>query len=225
MFIEKLRTGIESKHLLNHPFYQLWSQGKLDQEILADYSKQYYKHVEAFPRYISLIHSQCDDLTDRQILLENLIEEERGEENHPKLWRDFSTELGISTNDLIHGKEYKTTKYLVDKFFDLCKKSYASGLGALYAYEYQTPAVAESKINGLKEFYNIVSEKALHFFEVHKGVDVWHSEEIGDLIEKLSPDDQAEAFEAASKAADALWGFLDGMMIAHNLPQDKECMN
>ncbi len=225
MFIDKLRAGLASKHLLNHQFYQLWSEGKLDQEVLADYAKQYYKHVEAFPRYISLIHSQCNDLTDRQVLLENLIEEERGEENHPKLWRDFATEIGVSKDDLINGKSYQTTEFLVNKFFDLCKQSYAAGLGALYAYEYQTPAVAESKIKGLKEFYNIDSEKALKFFEVHKGVDIWHSEEVADLIRKLPADSQTDAFEAASKAADALWGFLDGMMIAHNLHQHSPCIH
>lgn len=223
MFTEELRSNLAAKHLLNHDFYKLWSEGKLNQEILADYANQYYKHVEAFPRYISLIHSQCTDLNDRQILLENLIEEERGEENHPKLWRDFAIELGVSQNDLINTKEYKNTTILVEKFFDLCKKSYASGLGALYAYEYQTPAVAESKINGLKEFYQITSEKALKFFEVHKGADVWHSDEVAGLIATLSPAEKEEAKQAALEAADVLWGFLDGMMVAHSLTR-QNCM-
>lgn len=217
MFITELQANLASKHLLNHPFYHLWTEGKLNQIILADYANQYYKHVEAFPRYISLIHSQCEDLEDRQVLLENLIEEERGGDNHPKLWRDFATELGVSQANLSNVKQYKNTKILVDKFFDLCKKSYASGLGALYAYEYQTPAISESKIKGLKEFYNITSEAALKFFEVHKGADVWHSEEVGGLIAKLSPQEQQEALEAAKEAADVLWGFLDGMMITHNI--------
>lgn len=219
MFIEKLRLNIDNKNLLKHPFYQLWSEGKLTQDILADYAKQYYPHVEAFPRYISLIHSQCDNLEDRQILLENLIEEERGEENHPKLWRDFAFSLGNSESDVENVKQYKTTEYLVKKFFDLCKKSYASGLGALYAYEHQTPEVAKTKIKGLKDFYNIMDEKALKFFEVHQEADEWHSDEIAGLIEKLSPDERLEAFESASTAADALWGFLDGMMMAHNLEE------
>ncbi len=217
MFIEELKAEIASKNLLNHPFYLLWSAGSLNQTILADYAKQYYKHVEAFPRYISLIHSQCTDLKDRQILLENLIEEERGSENHPKLWRDFTMELGVKNEEIENCKAYDKTKHLVDEFFDLCKASYASGLGALYAYEHQTPAVAESKIKGLKQFYNIDSIRALKFFEVHKGVDEWHSEEVANLIEKLPADQKAEAKVAAMKAAEVLWGFLDGMMEAHKL--------
>ena len=68
MFIEKLNNNLEAKSLLKHKFYQLWSQGKLNKTILADYAEQYYKHVEAFPRYISLIHSQCENLADRHTL-------------------------------------------------------------------------------------------------------------------------------------------------------------
>lgn len=217
MFIEKLRADLEVKSLLKHPFYLLWSAGELNQNILADYAKQYYKHVEAFPRYISLIHSQCSDLQDRQVLLENLIEEERGPENHPKLWRDFAFALGVKANEIENFQAYEKTKHLVDRFFDLCKASYASGLGALYAYEHQTPAVATSKIKGLKDFYNIDSIEALKFFEVHKGVDEWHSEEVANLIEKLPASQKAEANKAAMESAELLWGFLDGMMEAHNL--------
>jgi len=189
----------------------------LNQEILADYAKQYYPHVSSFPRYLSLIHSQCEDMESRQVLLENLIEEERGEENHPKLWRDFAFSLGNAESDMNNIKQYENTKFVVEKFFELCKKSYASGLGALYAYEYQTPEVSKTKIKGLKEFYNIDSEKALKFFEVHQKADEWHSEEVASLIEKLSPAQQKEAFESASEAASALLCFLDGMMSAHNL--------
>lgn len=217
MFIENLRENIASKNLLNHSFYQLWNFGELTKEMLADYAKQYYSHVEAFPRYISLIHSQCADIKDRQVLLENLIEEERGAENHPKLWRDFAYSLGVKDIELDNCIYYNKTKQLVDRFFDLCRKSYASGLGALYAYEHQTPEVSTSKIKGLKDFYNITSEKDLKFFKVHQGADEWHSQEVADLIEKLPEDQKQEALKAASEAADLLWGFLDGMMEAHNI--------
>lgn len=217
MFIKKLNDKLNEKSLLKHEFYQLWSQGKLNKEILADYAEQYYKHVEAFPRYISLIHSQCVDLKDRQILLENLIEEERGEENHPKLWRDFAFSLGSNQNKIDNATQYKKTGFLVKKFFYLCKKSYASGLGALYAYEHQTPEVAKTKIEGLKKFYNLNSKEALKFFEVHQKADIWHSDEVAGLIDKLSEDDKLEASKSASLAADALLGFLDGMMEAHKL--------
>ena len=219
MFAEIIKNEINSFNLLKHPFYILWSEGKLNQHILADYAEQYYTHVEAFPRYISTIHSQCKNIKDRQVLLENLIEEEKGDENHPKLWQDFANSL-VSSDKKINFENissYEKTKYLVDVFYELCKKSYASGLGALYAYEHQTPEVAKSKIKGLKDFYGIEDEKALKFFVLHQGVDEWHSEEVASLIEKLSLDEKQEALASAKTAALALWGFLDGMMEAHKL--------
>lgn len=221
MFIEALNQELNTRSLLKHPFYQKWSEGKLSQAILADYSEQYYKHVEAFPRYISLIHSQCNDLSSRQILLENLIEEERGDENHPKLWRDFALSLGSTEEKIKNTKYYKNTNDLVDKFFALCKASYASGLGALYAYEHQTPEVAKTKLEGLKKFYNITKEKALKFFEVHQKADIWHSEEVAGLINKLSEEEKKEAAQSACLAADSLLKFLDGIMTAHNLNMEQ----
>ena len=49
-------------NLLNHPFYQEWTAGKLRVNRLHNYSVQYYHHVGAFPRYLSGIHTGCADL-------------------------------------------------------------------------------------------------------------------------------------------------------------------
>jgi pyrroloquinoline-quinone synthase len=64
--------------LLSHPFYQDWTAGRLPLQRLRNYAVQYYHHVAAFPRYLSGIHARCDDALTRQVLLENLIDEERG---------------------------------------------------------------------------------------------------------------------------------------------------
>src|SRR5262245_54947829 len=99
-FIEALDALITEKHLLKHPFYQLWSRGELTLETLREYAVSYYPHVAAFPTYVSGVHSGCEDAALRQELLENLIEEERGGENHPALWRKFAAALGAAETDL-----------------------------------------------------------------------------------------------------------------------------
>ena len=93
-FIDKIKQKISDRHLLKHPFYQAWTHGELELSTIKEYAAQYYHHVNAFPRYISSIHSNCEDLSIRQQLLENLIEEEQGEENHPELWKRFGEGLG-----------------------------------------------------------------------------------------------------------------------------------
>ncbi len=68
-FLEALDSLIAEKHLLKHPFYQLWSQGKLTRENLREYAISYYPHVAAFPTYVSAVHSGCEDAALRQELL------------------------------------------------------------------------------------------------------------------------------------------------------------
>ena len=66
MFSKKLNKKLDKYHLLNHPFYKSWNDGKLTREIIKDYAEQYYQHVKAFPRYISATHSLCEDLDKRK---------------------------------------------------------------------------------------------------------------------------------------------------------------
>jgi pyrroloquinoline-quinone synthase len=210
--LDALHAELDAMHLLNHDFYKAWNEGKLSIETLQTYAREYYHHVAAFPRYISAIHSRCDDIVSRQVLLGNLIEEEKGEENHPELWQRFTEGLGAARVALSERPEGDKTKQLVDGYYDLVEADYATGLGALYAYERQTPAVSKSKIDGLKCHYGISDERTLKFFDVHMTADEWHSDEVAQLIGKLDAEGQKRAAEGARKGAKLLWGFLDGMV-------------
>ncbi len=209
MFISELKNLLSKYHLLKHPFYQAWNAGALDREMLRYYAVQYFKNVDAFPRYVSGIHSQCPSKEDRKILLENLIDEERGEADHPELWLRFAESLGENREDVQNAELSPAAKALIDGFFNLIRSSYASGLGALFAYEQQVPEVATSKIDGLKNFYGYEDDnEGLRFFKVHTAADEWHSEEVGNLLKKLDDDEKIEAKDSAMKAGKLLWDFL-----------------
>lgn len=211
MFLDTLKVELNKYNLLNHPFYQKWSCGHLNIEILKVYAALYYHQVETFPNCIALILSQCLDMKAFQVLLDNLNDEAKGEENHPELWLQFAEGLGVSREEVKNIEWNVPTKELVEGFFDICKKGYAYGLGALYAYERQVPEIAISKIDGLKKFYNIDSEQALKFFNVHIKADEWHSEECENLIDGLNSEEKAKAREGANVIAKLLWKFLDGV--------------
>ena len=154
-FLEALDLLVAEKHLLKHRFYVLWTEGKLSREQLREYAISYYPHVAAFPRYVSAVHSHSADPALRQDLLENLIEEERGEENHPALWRRFAASLG-APSDLAVGPRTPEVAALVDCFLETTGRgSVAEGLAALYAYESQIPEIARTKREGLSAFYGI----------------------------------------------------------------------
>ena len=194
-------------HLLNHPFYRDWMEGKLSAEQLRDYAGQYSVHVDAFPRYLGAIHSNCENAATRRIILENLNDEEGFTHGkpHPELWRNFAAAMGADCAQVQARDAINNVKHA---FFAAANSSLAEGLGALYAYEWQVPEIAKSKIEGLKANYGVDSEEALAFFEAHKTADVYHRDALRAVIDALPAAEKAKAEAAAEHAARSLWDFL-----------------
>jgi pyrroloquinoline-quinone synthase len=212
--------------LLKHPFYQEWTAGTLAPERLRNYAVQYYRHVAAFPRYLSAIHSRCEDLETRQVLLENLIDEERGAENHPELWLKFAAALGLTRDEVIGAEALPAANALVETFDHLSRDlPLAAGLSALYVYESQVAEVATAKIDGLQRFYGFpqatqdgchtdeAKADGLKFFTVHRGADTYHAQAVAELIERHNTrsEDRAIALAAARTALKAVWDLLDSL--------------
>lgn len=221
-FENSLHAAVMEQSMLKHPFYVAWTEGKLSQEILGEYAKQYYAHVSAFPTYVSAVHSRCDDVAIRQELLENLIEEERGNENHPELWLRFAEGLGVAREEVKNAERLPSTVASVARLKELTQsEDYLEGLAALYAYEAQIPEVARTKREGLRSFYSIDDERAVAFFRVHEGIDVMHQQvEKKILNDKCATEaEQQRAVAAAQESAKALLGFLDGVCEAY-LPDE-----
>jgi pyrroloquinoline-quinone synthase len=219
---EQLQSLVEQKHLLKHPFYTDWTEGKLTREHLKHYAIQYFQNVLAFPTYVSAVHFNTPpvgtSIAMRQEILENLIEEERGSQNHPALWQQFAEALGATEAELTETEVLPTTEKLISTFRHLCLNSpFYAGLAALYAYESQIPAVATTKIDGLQRFYGMTNPQEYRFFTVHQSADEYHSETELKLIEQYAdtPEKQAEVLKVAAQAADALWQFLDGVYDAY----------
>ena len=217
MFSQELNKKLDQYHLLNHPFYKSWNEGKLTREIIKDYAEQYYQHVKAFPRYISATHSICEDLDKRRILLENLQDEEKKDADHPMLWKNFALSVGADSKEIEKKERYNFTNELIENFFKNARASYAEGLGSLYTYERQVPEIADTKIRGLKTHYGVNSKEGLEFFEVHKAADVHHREACEKLLDSLSKEEQDKAEKAALSTAKYLWNFLSGMAAKHKL--------
>ena len=213
-FINQLDDLIDEHHLLNHPFYESWNAGELSHDTIQEYAAQYFQHVSLFPRYLSAIHSNCDEIKVRQLLLENLVEEEEGEENHPELWMRFAEGMGNSRERVNNTTLLKETKDLVNTFMTLSNSDkYHIGLAALYCYESMQPEISETKKEGLQKFYNINDEVTLKFFTVHMHADKWHRKVVRNIIRKVADtrSKQKEIKDSVQTALVALNGFLSGM--------------
>tara|TARA_B100000886_G_C20358350_1_gene464059 strand:+ start:450 stop:1118 length:669 start_codon:yes stop_codon:yes gene_type:complete len=213
-FIDKIDDLINKHHLLNHSFYKAWNAGELPKETIREYAAQYFQHVSMFPRYLSSIHSNCDQIKTRQLLLENLNEEEEGKENHPELWMRFAEGMGNTRETVNETNPLKETKELVETFTNLSKsEKYHVGLAALYCYESMQPEISDTKKDGLQKFYGINDEDTLKFFTVHMHADKWHRKVIRNIIKKVADSKlkQSEITNSIELALKALNNFLTGM--------------
>jgi pyrroloquinoline-quinone synthase len=215
--LEQIDKDIAAKHLLKHPFYLAWTRGELSRDALADYARQYYQQVAAFPTYISAIHAKCDDQSTRKELLNNLTDEEAGSPNHPELWLNFAEALGVSARDAQNAQKSPETKNLIDTFRSVCRDgSTAEGLAALYAYESQIPAICESKIDGLKKHYGFADPKHYEYFSVHMQADREHSAAEQKLLSGYVSNQNFESVRASmNRVLDALWEMLSGVCRRH----------
>ena len=206
---------IRSRSLLKHPFYQGWTEGSVSLQALRRYAREYYHYELAYPTFLSGLHYRCDDRRMRQLLLDNLWDEEHGADNHVELWLRFCEGLGLDREEVEGGEPKASTSELVETYKSLTSSDeLAAGAAALYAYESQVPEVARVKQEGLIRHYNVADERSLSFFQVHQTLDEEHSEAEREMIVQWSssPAERSRAVGAVETATSALWQFLDGVL-------------
>lgn len=211
---------IAERHLLRHPFYIAWREGRLTPEALRDYAAQYYQHVRAFPSYLSALHARCHDEPTRRALLANLRDEEEGPANHPVLWLRFAAAVGCPPAEAVASGSWPETRAAIDGFRRAVGEGpVARGLAALYAYETMVPEVAAEKIRGLAEHYGIEGSPGTDYFEVHRTLDVEHAGATRTVLAAhLEREyDTEAAIEGAAMALEAVNGLLDGLCRVHGI--------
>jgi pyrroloquinoline-quinone synthase len=206
---KRIKGVLEEKSLLKHPFYVEWTKGELPLDRLQEYARQYYHFEAAFPRYLSSIHSRTESPVIRQLLLDNLWDEEHGDRNHPRLWLEFAAAVGVGEDEVKNAKLRPETAALVEHYHRTSREApLAEALGTLFAYEGQVPAIAWQKIKGLTEHYKF-EPRQFEFFSVHLVADIAHAGAEMDSI-AMACEDEDGVVRAVDRACDLLLSFLDG---------------
>jgi pyrroloquinoline-quinone synthase len=208
--IEIINERIAGRRLLDHPFYQAWSQGDLTRDALKTYAAQYYQWVLAFPTWISAAHANSPDLVMRQALLDNLIDEETGPDNHPELWLRFSDALGLDRDAVRSAQPLPETSRAISTMRGIARETPAvAAVAALYAYESQQPQVMATKRQGLRDRYGVTTGH--DYFVTHEAADIEHSAMEQTLIERYSVGHETAVLAAVDAALDATYVILDGV--------------
>jgi pyrroloquinoline-quinone synthase len=177
-------------NLLEHSFYQRWTQGTLTRTELCDYVLQYAHVVRAVPAWLEQVRGGDPIEVARHAV------EER---SHIEMWEKFANALGLGAEAIRLAPANAAVKELVERGDELA--AHGDAAAVVWALEQQTPAAAGAKLAGLSAFYGISPEEGGQYFAVHERLDVEHSAELRALCSERSA-------QAAAAMSEALWNLL-----------------
>ena len=206
--IKRIDEMIEERSLLKHPFYEMWSDGKLTLESLAGYSKEYFQLVKAVPGFMTPIIEKAPES-----VIPELVDNQQEEADHIRPWIKFAGELGISEKDLTNYEGLDKTKSAVANLAELMN-TYEGGSCAMYAFEKEIPKISQTKLDGLAKFYGMSSDDATEYFKLHTEADIRHAAAWRNILETSSTKTD-ELIQIADKSISAQNLLLDSCYEAY----------
>jgi pyrroloquinoline-quinone synthase len=201
--VKKIDELIEQKSLLKHPFYQMWSEGKLSIDMLAGYSKEYFQMVKAVPSFVNEIANFAPNT-----VIDEIRSNQAEEAEHIQPWTDFAVSVGIQRDEITNYAGLEKTNNAVSEISSVIT-SLESGAAAMYAFEKEIPKISQTKLEGLEKFYNITSDDATQYFRLHMEADIRHAATWQNILENVPEEKHAALIEVAEKSLIAQNHLLD----------------
>ncbi|MGI9095504.1 MAG: iron-containing redox enzyme family protein [Thermoleophilaceae bacterium] len=200
-FFARLDSLRERWNVLEHPFYQRWSEGRLEREELSFYAGEYRHAVVALSEAVDAA-ARAAEPEVRSLLAEHAAEEA----DHVVLWDDFA---GALNADLDRRPRAET---------QACRESWTAGRDALenlvaaFTVESGQPPIARTKLDGLLANYGFEEGPATEYFALHAERDHEHAAQSRELIEeRLADADLDRLLEVAEGVLRGNWELLDGV--------------
>ncbi|HWD52973.1 MAG TPA: iron-containing redox enzyme family protein [Acidimicrobiales bacterium] len=207
---EAIEAALDQRMLLTHPFYQRWEAGELQLGELDSYARNYRSFEAALPGVLSAVVQRLstDGSTEVAKLVQRNLDDELGRpEPHLALFDRFAAAVSPRVSATDAPDAGPEADALVATYTDLVEEGPVAALSALAAYETQASAIAASKAEGLRGWYGI-DDAGVAFWDVHAAIDADHGDWAIDALARLDAD-PAVVNQAAKRAADAWWAFLD----------------
>lgn len=200
--IKRIDEMIEERSLLKHPFYEMWSDGKLTLDSLTGYSIEYFQLVKAVPSFMSPIIEQAPDSLKNELTFN-----QEEEIQHIKPWMRFATSLGVDEKELDNYQGLPKTIQAVTQLSSLMN-TFEGGSCAMYTFEKEIPKISQVKLEGLAEFYGISSDQATEYFRLHTEADIRHAASWRKALDDYSSKEE-DLIEIAEKSISAQNLLLD----------------
>jgi len=186
-------SHLRDKNRMMHALFN----GELERDRMKLWAKQLFLLTRTGPRFLSSIHSNCENFEVASWLVQNLYEEYgEGTEgrDHPSLCRNFGKALGMSVEELEAGPILDCTRRFIDYAFEVTRtKNYVEALAAIgIALEGVSARGAPMVGEALKHHYKM-TPKDIEFFTAHCEMDVDHSAKTLALVVKHATTDEIRA--------------------------------
>jgi pyrroloquinoline-quinone synthase len=196
--------------VLEHPFYQRWSEGQLSAAELGVYAGQYRHAVRALADASTAAAQAAGE--HRLDSYEGLCRHAQEEADHVALWEGFAAGCASPAEAApLEGTRECVREWTAGE--DLLER-----LAVLYAIEASQPEISRTKLEGLRRHYDHVEEgPATEYFSVHQHRDVEHADAARTLIAELigrveDPEGLSERMvERAGAALRGNWRLLDSV--------------
>ncbi len=200
-FFARVESLRERWNVLEHSFYQRWSEGTLERDELAFYAGEYRHAVTALAAALGTASDQAEPAM-RSELAEHAAEEA----GHVELWDDFARALEADTGRAPRSE----TKACAESW--TAGRDALEGLVAAYTIESGQPAISQTKLAGLTERYGFEEGPATEYFALHSERDHDHAAQSRELIEeRLADADLDRLLAVAEGVLRGNWELLDGV--------------
>jgi len=200
---KKIDAVIEQRSLLKHPFYQMWSDGKLSKDSLAGYSKEYFQMVKAVPSFVGKIGEFAPSS-----VVEEIRANQQEEAEHLQPWVNFAVSLGVGESEVSEYSGLSKTNSAVSEMSQLMT-SLENGAAAMYAFEKEIPNISHTKLDGLEKFYGINTDDATEYFKLHMEADIRHAATWANILDAIPEERHADLIDVAKRSMDAQNHLLD----------------
>jgi pyrroloquinoline-quinone synthase len=215
-FHDQLVTARNKKHSKNHPFFELWVQGKLTKEQTAFYCAQHFHYVVEYLNWMAYEASQIPQGDVKAYLFENLGDEENPDDRHLDMLKDYVAVCGVKRDSVESSIVLGGTDQLQNWGWRLVyQKPWQAALAGMFiGLESQFLDICKKIVPALHQYYgHKPGAREIRFFEEHIHADEVHGSKGFAIVEKYAdtPELQALALKTVEEATIRRWRYMNGI--------------
>ncbi len=215
-FHEQLIAARDKRHSKNHPFFELWAQGKLTREQTAFYCTQHYHYVGDYLNWMAYEASQIPLRDVKAYLFENLSDEENPDDRHLDMLKDYVAVNGMARESVEDSIVLPGTEELQNWGWRMVYQRAWQGAiaGMFIGLESQFLDICKKIVPALHAHYgHRPGAREIRFFEEHIHADEIHGAKGFAIVEKHcnTPELRALALKTIEDAAARRWRFMNNI--------------